>query len=175
MYVGHFAAALAARAAAPEIPLWAFCLASFAPDLVEAGIELVGRSSREVLDPVPAHWQPSAVVIAGMAIVVMFLFWWWRRDRRAALAAGLACLSHAVGDFIGSTQSWWPGGERVGFGLVHTPGWAFTVEVLLVLVGWLAYRRSLPPSGRASWACWSIPVLLAACQALSILWQVHYG
>jgi len=109
MFVGHYAAALAARAAEPRAPLWTYVLGCQAMDiawssLVMLGVEKAGvdhslPGSPLVLSYMPyTHSLPAAVawsvVVGGVLMLLLKL------PKRAGLFIGLAVFSHWILDFL---------------------------------------------------------------------------
>jgi hypothetical protein len=108
---GHFAIGLAAKPAAPKVPLWVLLLASEALDLLSFGFEAVGiedfgvsqtdiNQGVEILRPASIPWSHGlfmSVVWSLVAAAIAFLVF---RDRRASSTIGLVVFSHWVLDFV---------------------------------------------------------------------------
>ncbi len=108
---GHIAIALAAKPAAPKVPLWVLLVASEIPDLLcfglmAAGIERAGVTTMDLsqglkqLIPASIPWSHGffmSVIWSVAAAAIAFLFY---RSRRTASAIGLLVFSHWVLDFI---------------------------------------------------------------------------
>jgi hypothetical protein len=179
MFVGHYSAALAAKAAEPRGPLWAYVGAAQLLDigwasLVMGGIEKVRFNpdlpgSFLVLDYMPfTHSLPAAILwsVAGAALARWLLKLPWR----AAVILGLVVFSHWIADFLV---------HRPDLELVIAPGrvglawWDFPMPELLLeagLVGvagaaWL-WRRG--KEGRGLWPGVVFLTILLALQGISL-------
>jgi membrane-bound metal-dependent hydrolase YbcI (DUF457 family) len=156
MFVGHYAAALAARTAEPRAPLWAYVLGCQALDiawggLVTAGVEKISvdpalPGSALVLSHMPfSHGLPAAIgwsVVVGAGLMTLL-----RLPRRAGLFLGLAVFSHWILDFLVHRPDlpllW--SGPKVGLGLWNHPVLEEAVEMgLLAMAG-------APHQPRPSW------------------------
>lgn len=180
MFVGHYSAALAAKAVEPRGPLWAYVGAAQLLDigwstLVMAGIEKVRfdpelPGSFLVLDYMPfTHSLPAAILwsIAGWAIAK----WLLKLPARAAVLIGLVVFSHWLGDFLV---------HRPDLELLVVPGrvglgwWDFPMQELLLEAGligltggaWL-WRRG--QEGRSVWPGLAFLTALMALQAVSLV------
>lgn len=179
MFVGHYSAALAAKAVEPRGPLWAYVAAAQLLDigwssLVMAGIEKVRFNpdlpgSFLVLDYMPfTHSLPAALLwsLAGGALAR----WGLRLPWRAAILVGLVVFSHWLGDFLV---------HRPDLELLVVPGrvglawWDFPMPELLLEVGligltgaaWL-WRRG--KEGRGVWLGLIFLTVLLGLQAVSL-------
>jgi hypothetical protein len=167
MFVGHYAASLVAKRAAPQLPLWALLLAAQLVDVAWAvfilnGVEEVrivpGHTAANPLDlyrmpythslPAALAWAAAA---AGLALV-------WNRNsaprdraRRAGLVVGLVVLSHWFLDLLVHVPDLplWGDRHKVGLGLWNHPLAASVLELGLLgaAAAWLrldpmAWRRS---------------------------------
>lgn len=142
MFVGHAAAALAAKGVRPAVPLAALLLASFGVDLLEALLWTVGQ--RESV-PQPAESVPVTLALsAGIAAAVGA----WTRSGPAALATGLVALSHLPLDLVSGRVALWPGAPSVGLLLFERPLVDGALEIALAAAGWAVWRQSLPPDSR---------------------------
>ena len=164
MYVGHAGAALLARGLAPRLPLLLLLVAAFGVDLVEVALKLAGQGQWV---PQPAESLPVGVGLAAGFAVIGAL---WTRSAAGALVLGAVALSHTAADLVTGTLPLWIGGPEVGLDLFQRPVLDFVVEMALVLGGWLAYRRTLPPLARPSWAAWAMPVGLGILQIVFYVW-----
>ena len=159
MYTGQFGIALAGKGLHPRIPLWGLILAAFGLDLVSSTLKLIGHSG---LLKTWAESGAGALVVAALAALVYRLF--RRGDGRGTfLMAGVALL-HLPADLAANEVPLWPGGPRLGAALYKHPIADFAVEGVVVLAGWLIYRRSLPAGGRR-WPAWASLILLVGLQA----------
>jgi len=176
MFAGHYAAAMAAKAARPEIPLWSLFIGAQLVDvgwsaLVAGGVErfrVDGSLPGSPLDLYHMPWThslPAAVLwaIAGALAFAMVL----RLSRTAAAIFALTILSHWVLDlFVHRPDlALWIGGPKVGLGLWNAPVVEQAVEIGLLGVGavlWCAQRV------RAGQAAWPVAMLISAIVSVQI-------
>lgn len=160
MFVGHYGPALAGKAIARSVPLWAFFLAVQFVDVlwgvfIANGIEHVrivpGFTEANPLDlydmPI-THSLPGALgwsVVAGLVWMGLAP----RQKRLGGLAIGLAVFSHWLLDLIVHVPDLelWPGGMRVGLGLWNNYPHALAVEFGVLLGGFLLYLRMTEAKG----------------------------
>ena len=147
MFVGHYAAALAARAAEPRVPLWTYVLGCQAIDIAWSGLILAGVERASVDPSLPGstlvlshmpytHSLPAAVlwsVVVGAALMALL-----KLPRRAGVFIGLTVFSHWVLDFLVHRPDlpllW--NGPMVGLGLWNHPLPEEVLEMgLLALAG----------------------------------------
>jgi len=180
MFVGHYAAALAAKAVQPKAPLWTYVLGAQLIDvawgvLVLAGVEKLSfdralPGSPLVLSYMPfTHSLPAALLWAVAAGLVAALV--LKLPRAAALAIGLVVFSHWALDFLvhRADLPLWFGGPKVGLGWWNypVPEQALEVGLLAVAVSAWSWRR-----GRQGHGGWGGPMfvgLLAVMQLVNIL------
>ena len=162
MFVGHYAAAFAAKAAAPKAPLWTLATACQLIDVgwsifIMTGVEHARADpalpgSTLVLYDMPwTHSLPAALAWSLAAAVVVRLL--LRLPTWASIVTGITVFSHWVLDLVVHRPDLelWPGGERVGFALWNYPVPEQAVEMGLFAVGaaiWVASRKTL---GRTAW------------------------
>ena len=93
MFIGHFAVALAAKRAVPEVSLGTLFLAAQLADLVWPTLVLLGLERFEIrpgitavtpLDFVHYPYSHSLVALAGWAFALGFLYYAFRRGGRGA-------------------------------------------------------------------------------------------
>ncbi len=179
MFVGHYSAALAAKAAEPRGPLWTYVAAAQLLDigwssLVMAGVEKVRfdpdlPGSFLVLDYMPfTHSLPAAILwlLAGAGLCR----WLMKMPWRVAGLVGLVVFSHWIGDFLV---------HRPDLQLLIVPGrvglawWDYPMPELLLEAGligltgaaWL-WRRG--KEGRNLWQGLIFLTLLLGLQAVSL-------
>ena len=179
MFVGHFAAAYAAKRLAPRSSLGTlFFAAQFLdllwPFLVLAGIEHLsiappGAGIPLVFDDYP--WSHSLLSAILWGVVVGGIYWRVRRDGRAALVIGALVPGHWVLDYVVHVPDLplWPGGAaRLGLSLWNSPIVALGIEFALLAGGVALYLSATRPERRAgSWGAWFLILLLAAFQLAS--------
>lgn len=180
MFVGHYAAAMAAKAIEPKAPMWTLAAASQLVDIgwsafIIAGIERASvdpalPGSTLVLEHMPwTHSLPMALVWAvGAALLVKLLLrlpWW------ASAMVGITVFSHWLLDFLVHRPDLelWPGGERVGLALWNYPVPEQALEIGLLAVcgaAWVASRKTL---GRFAWPAIGFIAFLVALQIVAML------
>lgn len=154
MFIGHYSAALAAKAAEPRAPLWVYVGGCQLLDIawsvaIMTGVEKVGfdpalPGSVLVLESMPyTHSLPASLLWSlAAALAVRFLM---RLPWRAAVAAGLVVFSHWVLDFVCHRPDLelWFGGTKVGLGWWNFPMSELALElglVALAAAAWTARR-----------------------------------
>ena len=151
MFVGHYAAGLAAKAVEPRIPLWACLLAVQLVDVAWAVLVLAGverfriepglPTNPLVLEHMPfTHSLVAAVAWGGgAALAARFGFAW--ATPRAAAVLGLAVASHWLLDLVVHRPdlTLWGAEPKLGLAL-----WNHT---------WIALGLELGLLGAAAWAC----------------------
>jgi hypothetical protein len=180
MFVGHYAAAMAAKAIEPKAPMWTLAAASQLIDIgwssfIIAGIERASvdpslPGSTLVLEHMPwTHSLPAVFAWSvGAALLVMLLL---RLPLWVSAVVGLTVLSHWVLDLIVHRPDLelWPGGERVGFALWNYPAPEQALEIGLIAVcgaAWVASRKTL---GRIAWPAISFIAFLVTLQIVAML------
>lgn len=179
MFVGHYAAALAAKAIEPRAPLWTLIGAAQLVDigfsgLVMAGVERMSfdptlPGSPLVLEHMPwTHSLPAALAWSVGALLLARLI---KLPWGAAVAIGLVVLSHWGLDFLVHRPDLeiWPGGEKVGLGWWDYATAEKTLEMgLIALTGaaWL-WRR-----GRHDRTAWPALLFLLFLVTLQIVGEI---
>ena len=149
MYAGHIGIATGARARRPDVPLALLIVAALLPDLL--------------VHPV-FHTVPAVVVLVVAAYVVGLRRW----DREVAMVLSALVASHFLVDLLTSNLDVWPGGDvEIGLGLYDVPLLDFALEGTVIILGWLAWRRSL--QGALAQRTRPMLVLLLASQAVFAL------
>ena len=173
MFVGHLAAALAAKPLAPRVSLGWLIAAAFGLDLIWpflllAGAEQVrvepGATAFTPLSFVRYPWShsllTSAVWAAAFGVAV-------GKGTKAAFVVGALVISHWVLDFVTHRPDLplWPGGPLVGLGLWNSVPGTLIVEGALLVAGAMVYTRSTRVRGGVRrWALWG---LIALC---TLIW-----
>ena len=174
MFVGHYAAAFAAKAIEPKTPLWTLVAGCQLIDIgwsvfVATGVEHVSvdpslPGSTLVLYDMPwTHSLPAAAAWSVGAFVVVKLL---LRSNWAATMVALSVFSHWILDFLVHRPdlALWPGGEKVGLGWWNYPVPEAALEVGLVAIcggAWIASRKG---EGRAAWPAIALIALLIVLQ-----------
>jgi membrane-bound metal-dependent hydrolase YbcI (DUF457 family) len=152
MYVGHVGAALGAKRIAPAVAMGTLLLATYLPDWVDAALCLTGRYHDAQMY---SHSIPAALVLAALAGATQLR----RLDVRAALVVAALVISHVVLDYITGIKPTWAGGPFIGLEMYRHPLADFVVEAIVIVTGWMFYRRTLPP-GLPKWNASSTMLLL---------------
>lgn len=149
MYAGHIGIALAAKRAWPLVPLWMLVIASELPDWTDAALCIAGV--RTPVYGMMSHSIPAVFVIGVTAATLAVLF-----DRphpvavRDAFVAVLTMVVlHTVADWTTGLKPTWPGGPMIGLELYRWPIADFILEAVVIVIGWRAYRATLPSGPRA--------------------------
>lgn len=180
MFVGHYAAAMAAKAIEPKAPMWTLVAAAQLVDIgwsafIIAGIERASvdpslPGSALVLEHMPwTHSLPMALAWSiGAAILVKLLL---RLPVWASAVVGLTVLSHWGADWLVHRPDLelWIGGPRVGLALWNYPVPEQALEIgLIALCGgaWIASRKTL---GRLAWPAIAFMAFLIVLQVVAML------
>ncbi|WP_135210986.1 metal-dependent hydrolase [Vitreimonas flagellata] len=180
MFVGHYAAAFAAKAIEPKAPMWTLAAAAQLVDIgwsafIIAGIERASvdpslPGSSLILEHMPwTHSLPMAIAWGiGAALLAKLLL---RQPIWASVVIGLTVFSHWLLDLIVHRPDLelWVGGEKVGFGLWNYPVPEQAIEIgLLAITGaaWVASRKTL---GRLAWPAIAFIGFLVALQIVAML------
>jgi hypothetical protein len=160
MFIGHYAAALAAKRAAPEAPLGVLAAAAVGldlvwPVLVLAGVETVrvapGITAVTPLDFASYPYSHSLVSAAGWSVAAALLARRCGWTARAALVAGLAVFSHWLLDFVTHRPDLplaFGDSAKVGLGLWRSVAGTAAVEGGLFAAACAAYLRATEPTSR---------------------------
>ena len=179
MFVGHYAAALAAKSAEPRAPLWMFVAGCQLLDIAWGGFLIAGVEKVRFNPALPgsalelyfmpySHSLPAAliwsVVAAVLALSVMKL------PRRAGMLIGMVVFSHWVLDFLVHRPDLelWFGGPKVGLGWWNQPFPEMVVEMgLLAVAGaaWVAQRKG---AGATAWPAVAFIAVLVAVQWIGV-------
>ncbi|WP_374532774.1 hypothetical protein [Phenylobacterium sp.] len=182
MFVGHYAASLAAKAAVPRAPLWSLVLAAQAVDigwssLIIAGVEKVRidpslpGSALDLYHMPYTHSLPAALLwsAAGLGLARLARLPWV-----AAIAIAATVFSHWLLDLLVHRPDLelWFGGTKVGLGLWNYPVPEQAVEIGLLGLAAAAWAWS---RGRAGRSLWPVLAFMAALLAVQILAMVMPG
>lgn len=179
MFVGHYAAALAAKAIEQKTPLWTLAAGCQLVDIgwsvfIMAGIERASvdptlPGSSLILEHMPwTHSLPMTFVwAAGAGLLALLLL---RLPLWASVMVGLSVASHWLLDFLVHRPDLelWFGGEKVGLGWWNYPVPEQALEIgLIALAGgaWIASRKQL---GRAAWPALAFIAFLVALQIVAM-------
>lgn len=180
MFVGHYAAAFAAKAIEPKAPMWTLIGAAQLVDIgwsafIIAGIERASvdptlPGSPLVLEHMPwTHSLPMALTWAlGAAVLVKLLL---RLPIWASAVIGLTVFSHWLLDWLVHRPDLelWIGGEKVGLALWNYPVPEQALEIGLLGVTaamWVATRKTL---NQKAWPAIAFLAMLIGVQILPML------
>ena len=179
MFVGHYAVALAAKAAAPRAPLWSLIGASQLLDIGFSGLIIGGVEKFRVDPTLPGnpfdlydmpwtHSLPAALVWSLAAAAVARLF---RLPLHIAAVIGAVVFSHWMLDFIVHRPDllMWPGGPKVGLGVWNAPLAEMALEMGLLTLGgamWVAKREDFRQTA------WPAVLYLALLVGLAIMFAL---
>lgn len=180
MFVGHYAAAMAAKAIEPKAPMWTLAAASQLVDIgwsafIMAGVEHARvdpslPGSTLVLYDMPwTHSLPAAIgwsLLAGVLVKLLLRLPVW-----ASVVLALTVFSHWPLDLLVHRPDLllWPGGPFVGLALWNYPVPEQAIEIGLLAVcggAWVASRKQL---GRYAWPAIAFIGFLVALQIVAML------
>ncbi|MGE0739871.1 MAG: hypothetical protein AB7O98_00905 [Hyphomonadaceae bacterium] len=180
MFVGHYAAAFAAKAIEPKAPMWSLAAAAQLIDIGWGAFIITGIERARVDPSLPGsdlvlydmpwtHSLPAVLVWSVAAALLMRLL--LRLPLWASAAVGLTVFSHWLLDLVVHRPDLelWPGGDRVGLSLWNYPVPEQAVEMGLLAVcgaAWVATRKSL---GQAAWPAIALIGFLVALQIVAML------
>ena len=172
MYAGHIGVALAAKRAWPLVPLWMLVIASELPDWADAGLCIAGV--RTPVYGMMSHSIPAVFVIAITAAMLAVVIEQPHPVvvRYAFLAVGMMVMLHAVADWTTGLKPTCPGGPMIGLELYRWPVVDFILEAVVIVLGWRAYRATLPSGRRASRASF---LLLGSLLILQLAADVSFA
>jgi hypothetical protein len=157
VYAGHAGLALFAKSRRPRVAIALLVPVAFAPDWIQWTLAELGITRNATL----SHSLLSVLIGASL---VAGGYWLVTRATAEAAIVGLTYLSHWPADFITAVKAFWPNGPELGLNLYQYPATDVVVESLVILLCWLAYRRSLEASSKNTAVAWLIPVALVALQ-----------
>jgi glycerol uptake facilitator-like aquaporin len=180
MFVGHYAAAMAAKAIEPKAPMWTLAAGCQLIDIgwsafIMAGVEharvdpALPGSTLVLYDMPWTHSLPMVFAWAiGAALLVKLLL---RLPAWASVVVGLSVLSHWALDWLVHRPDLelWIGGPRVGLALWDHPVPEQALEIGLVAVFgamWVASRKTL---GRTAWPAIAFMAFLIVLQIVAML------
>lgn len=180
MFVGHYAAAFAAKAAEPKAPLWALAAGCQLVDIAWGGLLMAGVE-RARLDPAlpgyPAdlyfmpytHSLPGSLLWSVGAMILAKLL--LRTSWRVGALIGAVVFSHWLLDLVVHRPdlALWFGGEKVGFGLWNFPVVEEIIEMGLVAVTGAMWAASRAKLGLAVWPAIALLTFYTALQLAGVL------
>ena len=154
MFVGHYGASFAIRAARPAIPLWLLFIAVQLIDVVWALLVLVGIEKARIVpgitasNPFDLYYMPYthslvAAIVWAMAATAACRSRPRFRTGTAAIWVGVAVFSHWVFDFVVHRPDLplYDDTMKMGLGLWNFPVIAFALEAALLFGGMALYLR----------------------------------
>ncbi len=187
MFLGHFAAALAAKRAMPRASLGALVAAAQWPDLLWPVLLLLGVE-RVTVAPGDTAFTPlrfeaypishSLVATGGWALLGGAIWWLGSRDRRGAVLIALLVVSHWVLDVVTHRPDLpvtpWSEG-RVGFGLWNSVKLTVAIELFMFAAGITLYFGTSPRPWRRRIGAWSLAAFLAVVYVLNVFGEPPPG
>jgi hypothetical protein len=186
MFVGHYAAALAAKAVSPKTPLWTFAAGCQLMDIgwssfIMTGVEHASADpalpgSTLVLYDMPwTHSLPGSLawsVGAGILCLLLLRLAIW-----PSILVGLTVFSHWVLDLLVHRPDLllYPGGPKVGLGLWNYPVPEQAIEIGLVAVTGAMWAASRKAQGRTAWPAVAFIAFLVALQIVAMLMPPEAG
>ena len=181
MFLGHYAAALAAKKVTPYTSLGTLIFAAQLADILWPTLLLRGVEQVRIvpdnppllrLDFVSYPWSHSLVMLGVWAGVAAALYSFFRRYPRGTLVVAGLVVSHWVLDAASHRPDvpilpW--GGPRVGLGLWYSQTATIAVEGVLLLLGtWLYSQHTEPVDkiGRYAFAGFIFVIVLAYVASL---------
>jgi len=177
MFVGHYAAAIAAKAVEPRAPLWAYALAAQLVDVGWGALIITGAErfsidadlpgNALVLEHMPyTHSLPAAAAWSALGVLAVRLV--LRLPWAAAAMVGAVVFSHWLLDVLVHRPdlALWFGGPKVGLGLWDYPVPEQAVEIGLIAVAASAWAWS---RGRQGLGAAAAPIFVGFLVALQII------
>jgi len=162
MFLGHYALGLAAKRAAPRLPLGVLFLAAQLADilwpfLLALGLEEVrihpGDTAFTPLEFVSYPYSHSLVLLAVWGLAAGWLL--ARRHRNGIAVVTALVVSHWLLDVVTHRPDMpvYPGGPRYGLGLWNAVGATVAIELaMFVAAVWLYVRTTRPMDGIGRWS-----------------------
>ena len=181
MFIGHHAAAFAAKRVAPRVSLGTLFAAALLVDLIWPVLLLLGLEHVRIapgitaFTPLDFYDYPithSLLAVLGWSVAAAVLYRLLRKSTPDALVVGAAVLSHWVLDFVTHRPDLplWPGGPKVGLGLWQSVPATIVVEVALFLMTLAMYLRMTRARDRTgSIALWTLVAFLAIVYAANLV------
>jgi hypothetical protein len=174
LFIGHFAAAYAAKRAAPQTSLGTLFTAAQLPDVLWPVFLMAGVEHAEIapgdtaFTPLRFDSYPishSLVTVVAWGALFGAIHFWRQRRKLDSLVLAALVVSHWLLDFASHRPDMplWPGGPKLGLGLWNHVGATVGVEVLMLAFGlWLARDATRPLDRVGSWgfACLALVLLL---------------
>lgn len=180
MFVGHYAAALAAKSAEPRAPLWAYVAGCQLLDIGWSGLIMTGVEKVRFDPTLPGsdldlyfmpytHGLPASLAWSlGAAFLARFAL---KLPWRAAVFIGGTVFSHWVLDLLVHRPDLelWFGGPKVGLGGWNYPLPEMALEMGMVAVAGAAWAAGRKGASRTAWPAVLFIAILAAVQIIGAL------
>jgi hypothetical protein len=167
VYAGHIGFALAGKGIRADAPLWLLVFATQGCDWIEAVACLRNPETSAMW----SHSIPAVLALAGVVGIAAYLF---TRKRGIAVVASAVAVSHVAADYVTGLKPTWPGGPIIGLDLYSHPVGDFLIEAVVITLGWLVYRQSLPLASRSRWLTRALVVLLVGGQLAGVLKHLFF-
>jgi hypothetical protein len=178
MFVGHYAAALAAKSAEPRAPLWAYVAGCQLMDIGWSGLVMAGVEKLRINPSLPGsdldlyympftHSLPGSLLLSVAAAVLGRLL--LRLPWRAGVVISLTVFSHWILDLLVHRPdlALWIGGPKVGLGWWNYPVLEMALEIGLVAVAGAAWVASRKTATRTAWPAVLFIAILVGVQLLA--------
>jgi len=182
MFIGHFAAGMAAKKLQPTISLGTLFLSAQFLDLLWPTLLLLGYE-QVVISPGISKVTPldfthypishSLLVVLGWSLLFALVYYILTKNQKGAILVGLLVLSHWVLDVIMHIPDLplYPGDSpKVGLGLWNSVPLTVLVEGAVFVAGIVLYvNAKKSASQRVTWKFWSLIVFLIIMHAMNLL------
>jgi len=160
MFLGHYGAALAAKKAAPALPLGTLIMASQLMDLLWPLLLLFhaehvriapGITAVTPLDFYDYPWSHSLTGSLLLSVLFGGGIYLLSKNPRSSAAGGVLVFSHWVLDFVTHRPDLpltFGSGTKVGLGLWNSLPGTIVLELLVFLAGFAVYFASVPANRR---------------------------
>lgn len=181
MFIGHFAAAMAAKKIDNRPSLGATFFAAQWLDLLWPLLLLTGTEhvalATDPAAPIPLSFTDyplshSLLAVVGWALLIAALYWLFTKNKKGAVLMGALVVSHWLLDYLVHipdlplTPS---GTQRVGLGLWQYKYLALAVEMLLFMAGvYLYVSVTYAVNKKGSIGFWSLVIFLVMVHLLNI-------
>jgi len=119
------------------------------------------------------HSIPAVTVLGAAFAIAWYLM---SRDKLGMCLIFALVATHAIGDYFTGIKPTWPGGPVIGLQLYERPAIDFALEAVVILFGWMLYRKSFPPEKRSSREVFLVLAALIAIQlAADIVFMMTSG
>lgn len=181
MFIGHPAAAFAAKPLAPRVSLGVLVAATIGLDLIWPIFILLGLEHVRIapgitaFTPLDFYDYPITHSLAGAlgwSVAAAIVYWLFRRSWHDASIVGAAVLSHWFLDLIAHRPDLplWPNGPKYGFGLWNSIIGTIVVEVALFLAGLAIYLRATRARDRiGAIALWALVAFLGIIYVVNLI------